>query len=261
MVNSKENWNWGNLCKSFVQSEVCLLSSHVHWIPVISHKPERENDPETFIRTRKEHDCLWQEHGDYSQADYKLEHEERSPFSVLGMGRQGNPTWKEKKISPHYKEESRAKMKSVGLVLLGPRTETLCPASLSYLGWQDKGNGCALHTALLDRNMFSYCIFNWGHALAKKDQHGFDRRHIKIIFQYFVAEKCVCLEKGWICQTVMASKYWTLPDCTVYQSANTCPHVLPFAAKTPTKQVLISRSLKLASFTRDNFTLKYWNYF
>lgn len=55
-----------------------------------------------------------------------------------------------------------------------------------------------------------------------------------------------------------ASKYWTLPDCTVHRSANTLPCILPFAAKTKTKWDLISRSVKLASFTKDNFPLKYF---
>ncbi|EOA95646.1 hypothetical protein Anapl_14483 [Anas platyrhynchos] len=60
------------------------------------------------------------------------------------------------------------------------------------------------------------------------------------------------------CKTVTASKYWTLPDCTVHRSANTLPCMLPFAAKTKTKWDLISRSVKLASFTKDNFPLKYF---
>lgn len=34
--------------------------------------------------------------------------------------------------------------------------------------------------------------------------------------------------------------------------------MLPFAAKTQTKWDLISRSVKLASFTKDNFPLKYF---
>lgn len=141
--------------------------------------PETENEPGTFVRTRKKRDSVWQECGDYSQADYKPEHEERSPFSALGMGRHRNPAWKGKQLSSL---RSTAKIKSAGLV-----TKTLCPASFSYLSLRDKGNRCALHTAFPERNMFSYHIFNWGHALAKKDQHGFDRRHIKINFQYFVA--------------------------------------------------------------------------
>lgn len=66
---------------------------------MISDKPDTENDPETFVRTRKERDSVWQERGDYSQADYKPEHEERSPFSALGMGSHRNPTWKEKEFS------------------------------------------------------------------------------------------------------------------------------------------------------------------
>lgn len=34
-----------------------------------------ENEAETFVRTRNEHDSVWQERSDYSQTDYKPEHE------------------------------------------------------------------------------------------------------------------------------------------------------------------------------------------
>lgn len=138
---------------------------------------------------------LWQECGDYSQADYKPEHEERSPFSAIGMGRHRNPAWREKCLPSLW---SIAKMKSTGLMVLGLRIF----AQQASATWADKTKvkdvPCTI--AFPDRNMFSYCIFNRGHALGKKkDQHGFDRWHNKINFQYFVAEKCVCLEKGWIC--------------------------------------------------------------
>lgn len=59
-----------------------------------------ENEAETFVRTRNEHDSVWQERSDYSQTDYKPEHEERRPFSDLGMDRHSNPTGKEKKSLP-----------------------------------------------------------------------------------------------------------------------------------------------------------------
>lgn len=92
MANSKENWNWGNLCKWSIQSEVRLLFSHRPCIPAISDKPETENEPETFVRTGNKRNSVWQECGDCSQAECKPEHEERSPFSDLGMGKHRNPT-------------------------------------------------------------------------------------------------------------------------------------------------------------------------
>lgn len=186
MANSKDNWSWVNLCKWSTQNEVCFLPSHMPQTAAVSDKPEMENEAETFVRTRNKHDSVWQERSDYSQADYTPEHEERSPFSDLGMDRHRNPTWKEKKKSPLIMKKSIAKMKSMALTFLRSRNESLCPARFSNTGWQGIGNGCAPHTTFPDRNLFTYYIFSWGHALAKKDQHGFDRWHIKEIFQYFV---------------------------------------------------------------------------
>lgn len=90
----------------------------MHQIPEIFDKLETENEPGTFVRTRKKCDSVWQECGDYSQADYKPEHEERSPFSALGMGRHTNPAWKGKHLPSIW---STAKTKSASLVVLGPR--------------------------------------------------------------------------------------------------------------------------------------------
>lgn len=130
VANSK-NWNGGNLWKSSDQSEACVLSSHMCQITEIFAKPETENEPETFVRTRKERDSVWQECGDYSQADYKPEHEERSPFSALGMGRHRNPAWKEKHLPSLW---SIAKMKSAGLMVLGLRLF----AQQASATWADK---------------------------------------------------------------------------------------------------------------------------
>lgn len=100
-------------------------------IPEVFDKPETENKPGTFVRTRKKRDSVWQECGDYSQADYKPEHEERSPFSALGMGRHRNPAWKGKHLPSLW---STAKIGSAGLLVVGPRLS----AQQASPTWADK---------------------------------------------------------------------------------------------------------------------------